>query len=159
MLEVIYIIGSIASIIGAIISWRFAGRARKYASYVMEQLSNKRKISELAELKTKWDETYGELRDFGPAMRESELRGKDSSKAAKLVQDYIGEVKKRSYSLSNINNLDEILREIGIKLKEFTEAYEAKVLKDKGSKLLGDLGDLDAKIRASFIAAKDKIEI
>ena len=58
MIEALYIIGAIASIVSAISAWKYAKNAKNYAERSAEQIANQRKISELSELDSKWNEIY-----------------------------------------------------------------------------------------------------
>jgi len=159
MMDLLYGLGAIASIVGILIYWRYANRAKKHETKAKKQIANQHCISELSQLQFLWNETYKFLADFGPSAKISGLRGRDTSCAGRSVQDYIEAVKRCSSCLQSIKDLTARLLELSILLNEFSSTRSGSGMKEKGTKLLTKLSDLNALIKKVLVSARDRVDL
>lgn len=159
MIDILYVLGAVASISSAIFSAIKAGKAKKYAERAKSQIENQRRISELSELVSLWDATYPELAGFGPGSKATNLRGMNAAEPARKAQDYIEEVRRRGTSLRNPSGFEGQLRMADLALTEFSDARSGLDLKDKGTSLLKKLNDLNGTIKSTLYATKEKVDL
>lgn len=159
MIDILYGVAAIASIVGAVFSWRYANQAKRHASQAENQIASQRRISELSQLQIRWNETYKALAIFGPGARASDLRGNNPSEPARSAQDYIEAVKRCSSSLQGIPDLDKRLEEVTPILVAFSAARSGQDLKEEGSTLLTKLSDLNSAINSVLIFDKEKVDL
>lgn len=159
MIDALYIIGAIASIGSAIYAWNYANNAKKYAERSAEQIANQRRISELSELDSQWNETYKSIAIFGSGARVSELSGKNPSEAARIVQDYLVKINKYQSSFQEVDNIEDIIKNLDNKLVQFSKARSGVDLKASGSDLLNNLSSLNSKIHKILTALRENINL
>ena len=157
MIDILYGLGAIGSIIGAVFSLRYANQAKRYATRAEIQIASKRRISELSQLELRWNDTYKALAVFGAGSRTTDLRGKDSSDAARKAQDYLEEVNRCDSSLQGVTDLRQRIEESFSMLEAFSAAKYNQDLKDTGTRLVNKLSDLNAAIGSSLITDKEKV--
>jgi hypothetical protein len=159
MLELLYLAGAVASILGAVFAWRQATNARRHATMAKEQIVRQRWIVELSGLVRQWDEVYSLLASFGPSAKLSVIRGRSTDRPARKAQDYVEAVKACRSSLSLIDHLDKRLADIASAINEFSVARSGLELKTSGTNLLSNLSDLNAAIQSALVLDREKVDL
>lgn len=159
MINALYILGAIASILGAIYAWRQAANAKKYAERAGKQVAEHRRTSDLSHLKALWKSTYEVLANFGPCARAIDLRGKNAAEPARKAQDYLTAVMSRKSSLEAIDDLDNRLTKLTELLNKFSSARSTDDMKSSGTTLLNELCDLDAAVRSALNKEREVMDL
>jgi hypothetical protein len=146
MTDALNILGTAASILGAFYAWHQATNAKAYAEKAKKQVAGHRRSSDLSHLRAKWETTYEVLAVFGASARPADLRGRNTTDAARQVQNYLAEVMSRRSSLLAIADLDERNAILTKLLSDFSSARSSDDMKSLGTELLNKLGNLDAAI-------------
>lgn len=127
---------------------RFSKAAESFSKKAEKLISEKHRISEMSALVGKWEFLYNKLAPFGPSAAIGDIQGRNSSRAARMAQDYLECVNSNKQSLSTIPDFDERFKVANDLLSEFSDANGPTELKDLGCALYNKLSDLNASIRS-----------
>ncbi|MDD4050956.1 MAG: hypothetical protein PHR28_03515 [candidate division Zixibacteria bacterium] len=157
MIDILYIFGAMASILGAIYAWRQATNAKAYAEKAKKQFAGHLRTSELSRLKTKWDSVYEALAIFGPGAQPTALRGRNTAEAGRKVQDYLAEVRRSGLG----TNVDIVTRLVGLDqlLDQFSRSRGADEMKTQGAILLNETQYLDAAVCTALSKEQEAVEL
>ena len=140
-LSFIAIIGTIASIVGAIFSFWQAKKSKKSAieaSQVKSQLLHHRKTSELAQLLALCRKVQKIMVKYGPASTQNSLQGIVPDNDAKEVQDFILLLKEnRSYfQKKQTNDADTFCEDMNTLISTFVQSGDKENLRRVGTEML-----------------------
>lgn len=159
IIDALYIMGAVASVLGAFISWRHASSAKAFAEKVRRQLAQRRVMSNLSSLLEQWEATKLLLSKFGPAARSRGLEGKDTKLAAEATQDYISELTEHRLSIRCVKDIDTRISQCSYWLGEFADATDGADIKRSGTQLLSRLGDISADIKSELLKQQETVEL
>jgi hypothetical protein len=159
MIDLLYIVGAFASILGALLAWRQFANTKRLAEQTRIRIAGIEKIAQLSRLEDQWHDVYGVLAVFAAGARPIDLRGKNNSNAARKAQDYIEAINGASTSLQNINNLGDRLNDAHNVLNEFSCARSGGDLKEKGTALCKKLSELNADITRVLISTRESLSV
>lgn len=159
MIDALYIVGAVASILGAFYSWRQAASAKRYAEKAGSQFARHRRSSDLSHLKNLWDSTYAVLAIFGACARPVDLRGRNTAEAARKAQDYLTAVMDRRSSLQTILDLSNRHITLTKLLSNFSSARNTNDMRGHGTDLLNGLGDLNAAVCAALNKEMETVDL
>lgn len=136
----ITIIGSIASIIGAIISLFQASRSKnsaEEAEKVKNHLISHRVSNELVTIQASCKQAVTSMEKYGPAATSSSLQGVNHQRDAKDVQDFLQAIaeNREHFEHGTENDADRMCTELNPVLDQFSQAQTAVQLKEEGKKI------------------------
>lgn len=140
ILPVIGILGSVASIFGAFISWKQAANSKKSASEA-EKFKNHiiqhRKGSEITQIQDVCRKTLKAIEKFGPAAIPENLQGASVSREAKSVQDFLQILAEHraDFITDTLNEADKLCTSITPLLDSFAQASSTEGKMKYGRKI------------------------
>jgi len=146
------VIGTIASLIGAIIAYRQAAEAKKSANEaesIKNQIISHRTTSELSQLQTRCRKAQNAMAKYGPAASSSSLQGVDKENDAKEVQEFILLVKEHRgyFGPMSRNQADILCDKTNRLLNDFSEEMDYLKQKELGTKILLHINEFAAVIK------------
>ena len=150
------IVGTAASLIGAVIAIWQASKAKSAASKaerVKEQIIDHRQISELSNIQSSCRKAQKAMAKYGPASSTISLSGINSERDAKEVQEFLLLVtENREYFKHELkpelwNEADALCRKIHPIINEFVDESESKAIKNRGTKILLELNQFSSIIK------------
>ena len=150
------IVGTIASLIGAIIAIWQASKAKSAASEaerVKEQIIDHRQTYELSNIQISCKKAQKIMAKYGPASSTNSLSGIDSEDDAKEVQEFLLLVTEhRDYFKHKLkpelwNEADALCNKIHPIINELVDDSESKAVKERGTKILLELNKFSSIIK------------
>lgn len=161
-LSFIAIIGTIASIVGAIISLWQAKKSKKSAveaSQVRSQLLHHRKTSELAQLLAICRKVQKTMVKYGPASTKTSLQGIMPENDAKEVQEFILLLKEnRSYfQKKQTNDADTFCENMNSLISGFVQSDDKENLREIGIDILLKINSMLSIIRKKLDYKQEQV--
>lgn len=157
---VITVIGTGASIWGAIISLKQARAAKASAdeaSRVHGQLVNQRKTSELAELKVHCEKAIKCMEKYGPSSAPTSVRGVRSKSDADEVQNLILEANKIKGAFLK-GEVDVFVSKVTPLLEKFVDPAQTASVKLNGQTILMEISSFLSVVKASLDSKREHVE-
>lgn len=160
ILTFFYIVGTIASIGGAIISIqqaRNSTNAAKKAKEMRDQFLAFQKSSDLAELQASFRKALKSMEKFGPSTNRASLKGISAFKEAQDVQEFMALLKQDRDFFANgdQNNADSSCEKLSTALMVFAQSQSEDGLLKNGTDLYLILLDISPTIK-TLVDAKYK---
>ncbi|MBN2604154.1 MAG: hypothetical protein JXA91_08490 [Candidatus Thermoplasmatota archaeon] len=150
------IIGTVASLIGAIISVKQADNAKQSATEankIKKQLINTRKTSELAQIQADCKRAQKAMEKYGPGSIPSSLAGTNPEHDAMEVQSFLSSLKEhRSYfdAGARKNIADDFYDTVMPILSQFSQSNDPKKLKKYGTQIKTNLDTISSNIKCNL---------
>lgn len=146
------IVGTIASIVGAWISWNQASKAKDAAQEVKRvrtQLIDQRKTSELSKIQASCRKALDSMVKYGPASTPTGLAGNSTAKDSFDVQEFILLIKEHSTHFGNKtpNEADEFCNILMPLLESFANSSAIEDQMKYGKQLVANLSSISATIK------------
>jgi len=160
--SLIAIIGTVASIIGAVISVWQAKSSRKSAfeaNQVKLQLLHHRKTSELAQLLALCRKAQVTMTKYGPASTQNSLQGVVPHNDAKEVQDFILFLKEnRGYFQRRPgNDADSFCEDVNLLISKMVQSDNIENLRSTGTEILLKINSMLSIIRKKLDHKQEKV--
>ena len=162
LLSFIAIIGTIASIVGAIISLWQAKKSKTSAieaSQIRSQLLHHRKTSELAQLLALCRKVQKKMVKYGPASTKTSLQGIVPDNDAKEVQDFILLLKENRsfFQKKQTNDADSFCENMNVLISEFVQSDDKQNLKKIGTEILLKINSMLSIIRKKLDYKQEQV--
>jgi hypothetical protein len=146
------IIGTLASIVGAWISWNQASKAKdaaQEAKRIRTQLVDKRKTSELSKIQVSCKKALDSMFKYGPASTPTSLAGNSTEKDSFDVQEFILLIKEHATHFGNKtpNEADEFCKVLTPLLESFANSSAIEDQMKYGKQLVANLSSISATIK------------
>lgn len=135
---IITIVGTIASVWGAVVSIKQAKQAKASAGIAEEaknEIISKRKLQEYSEINQKIQEVHKVFKCYGPGHTKDFLKGKTHTDDAVSVQELISDLNKHKNAFSMQSVIDPLITEIETLLENFVSASKLDDIKLNGQAL------------------------
>lgn len=142
-MDTLSVLGSIASILGAIWAWKEATSSKKSANQakkIKDQLISHRKTSELVELQSLLNTAILAFKKYG-VTNSTSLMGSNHNSDAQLSLDFIHKLKEfREYFEAKSGNVaDNLYDEINAELARFKNVNNSQKISTHGTSILNSL--------------------
>lgn len=160
-MTVFTIIGTVATIAGAVISYwqaRVSQTAAKDARKIRAELIDHRKASELAQIQTVCRKAQKSMEKYGPSSTPSSLAGVSPEKDAQDVQEFILLLmeNRAHFENSDSNDADEFCDKTNRLLDKFVQSQGID-MKKVGSQILLSIGSIASVIKKLVDAKREEL--
>lgn len=158
---VITVVGTVASLWGAVISLKQAKAAKESADEagrVRGQLINQRKTSELSELKVHCERTIKCMEKYGPSAAPASVRGVRSKPDADEVQNLILEANKIKEAFLK-GEVDVFVSKVTPLLERFVNPAESANVKLNGQAILMESSSFLSVVKVILDAKRENVDI
>jgi len=161
-MSILTVIGTVASIIGAWVSVKYASKASdaaKEAKRIKSQLIDQRKASELTKLQVSCKRALGSMVKYGPASSPTSLAGISTEKDSFDVQEFILLIKEHRTLFSNKtpNEADEFCTVLTPLLDDFANSSTTKDQLKFGKQIVMDLSSISAAIKKRLDSRRETV--
>lgn len=145
----ITIIGTIFSVVGALISICQANEAKKEANFVREvkrKMIDQRRISELTQIKNSFQRLQRKISKYGHAATPESLKGVNNQEDAQEIQEFILELQEHRslFGVKNPNESDILCSNLTPLVEELANANDFISMHNSGKQILMQLSSFSS---------------
>ena len=153
------IIGTIASIIGALVSIIYASKAKDAAKRIRAQLIDQRKTSEISKIQASCKKALGSMVKYGPACTPTSLSGISTEKDSFDVQEFILLIREHRTHFDNktLNEADEFCNVLIPLLESFANSSTTEDQQKFGKQIVMNLSSISATIKKRLDSRRETV--
>ena len=161
-MSILTVIGTVASIIGAWVSVKYASKASdaaKEAKRIKSQLIDQRKVSELTKLQVSCKRAQNSMAKYGPASTQAGLAGNSTANDSRDVQDFILLLKENRSHFGNKtpNEADDFCSVLTPLLDSFAQSSAPNDQRDNGKQIVIHLSSFAAAIKTRLDSKREAV--